>query len=158
LYVYTGIIKYLKAEDHLAGVLAHEIAHSDRRHSTKQMTQQYGIQTLLSIAFGKNPGMLAQIAAGLANLKFSREDETEADTYSVRYLCQNPAKYEADGAAGFFQQLIDEGDDGGIPEFLSTHPNPDNRVQNIELKAQELGCDTGLKAPATYEDFKKMLP
>lgn len=158
IYVYTGIIKYLDYEDHLAGVLAHEIAHSDRRHSTEQLTKQYGIQTLLDIVLGKNQGVISQVATGLVGLKFSREHEEDADNYSVRYLCQSPAKYEADGAGGFFSKLIAEEQGGGTPEFLSTHPNPDNRITNIQDRATTLGCDTTLKAPSTYATFKSSLP
>ncbi len=50
IYVYTGLIKYLDSEEQLAGVMGHEIAHADRRHSTKQMTQTYGVQGLAAIA------------------------------------------------------------------------------------------------------------
>ncbi|MGB0166863.1 MAG: M48 family metalloprotease, partial [Luteibaculum sp.] len=125
IYVYTGLIKYLDSEYELAGVVGHEIAHADRRHSTNQLTKQYGISTLLSIVLGNNPGLLAEISANLLALKFSRDDESEADEYSVRYMC--PTDYQADGAAEFFAKLIAEEQTGGTPEFLSTHPSPQNR-------------------------------
>lgn len=136
IYVYTGLIKYLDSEDQLAGVMAHEIAHADLRHSTRQMTKTYGISALVSIVTGKSdPGMLEQIALGLVSLKFSRSHETESDLNSVKYLCGTD--YRADGAAGFFKKIES---DKSPPEFLSTHPSPGNRVQNIEKKAQEMGC------------------
>ena len=47
IYIYTGILKFLDSEDEFAGVLGHEIAHADLRHSTRQMTKQYGVQILL---------------------------------------------------------------------------------------------------------------
>ena len=103
IYVFTGLIKYLDSEDELAGVLGHEIAHADRRHSTSQLTKQYGIVTLLQAAAGDNPGLMAQVAASLISLKFSRSDESEADEYSVIYLC--PTDYNAAGAAGFFEKI-----------------------------------------------------
>ncbi len=140
IYVYTGLIKYLDSEEQLAGVMGHEIAHADKRHSTKQMTQTYGVQALASIASaaaGTGP-QLGEIAAGLAGLRFSRNHETEADTYSVIYLC--PTGYEADGAADFFVKLEQEGSGGRAPQFLSTHPNPGNRVENIRQQAKERGC------------------
>ncbi len=152
IYVYTGIIKFLDEADHLAGVLGHEIAHADRRHSTQQMTQAYGINVLLTILAGDNPGMLAQIAAGLTTLSFSRSHETDADDHSVEYLCDTD--YASNGAAAFFQKLIDLGQSGGTPAFLSTHPDPGNRVQNINGDASELGCSTTLKPNAGWETFQ----
>ncbi|MGZ5302792.1 MAG: M48 family metalloprotease [Bacteroidia bacterium] len=156
VYVYTGLIKYLDSEDHLAGVMGHEIAHADRRHVTDQMTKQYGISFLLEIALGKNPGALGEIAAGLAFLKFSRNAEREADDFSVVYLC--PTEYKADGAAGFFEKLISQGQSGGGPEFLSTHPDPGNRVQDIRTKAAESNCPGTNNNITQYQAFKNSLP
>jgi predicted Zn-dependent protease len=158
IYVYTGLIKYLDDKSSLAGVLGHEIAHADKRHSTTQMTKQYGLQTLLDVVLGNNQGLLTQITAELINLKFSRSDETEADKYSVTYLC--PTKYHADGAASFFQKIIDQGS-ATPPEFLSTHPSPDNRVENIRSQASSQGCSTTITQSEDvdgYAAFKAMLP
>lgn len=153
LYFYTGMIKYLDCEDHFAGVFGHEIAHADRRHSTQQLTRIYGIQVLFDIVFGGDAGALAEVTQGLLALSFSREHENEADEYSVRYLCDFPA-VEADGAAGFFQRLIEEGQTGGVPEFLSTHPDPGDRVTNIQQTAQDLGCNTQEACDQDYQLFK----
>jgi beta-barrel assembly-enhancing protease len=138
VYVYTGIVQYLDSGHHFAGVMGHEMAHADRRHVTDQLTKQYGISVLLDIVFGQNSGAVAQIAAGLAFLKFSRAAEAEADDFSVRYLC--PTDYKADGAAGFFAKLIALEQAGNTPEFLSTHPSPENRVHDIRVLANELAC------------------
>lgn len=136
MYVYTGLIKFLEYEDELAGVVGHEIAHADRRHSTQQLTKAYGLSTLVGLLLGEDAGLVSDIALGLASLSFSRTDETEADAFSVTYLCGT--SYAADGAAGFFQKL-----EGGaeIPEFLSTHPNSANRVEDIQAEASFQGCD-----------------
>lgn len=153
IYVYTGLIKFLDSEDQLAGVMGHEIAHADLRHSTRQMTKVYGISALLAIATGRaDPGMLEQIALGLISLKFSRSHETESDTYSVKYLCGTD--YNASGAAGFFKKM--EGK-GSPPEFLSTHPNPGNRVENIENLAKEEGCTSGRTYQTEYQRIKALL-
>ena len=69
IYVYTGIIKYLDNEDDLAGVMGHEIAHADLRHSTKSMTREYGLQTLFDVVLGKDKGKLVRIASGLKGLQ-----------------------------------------------------------------------------------------
>ncbi len=155
-YVYTGLIKYLDKEDDLAGVLGHEIAHADLEHSARAMERQQGLSVLISIALGQETAQIGQVAAGLAGLKFSRDFESSADEKSVEYL--SDTKYNCAAARSFFQKLIDEEQAGGNPEFLSTHPNPDNRVENITEKATEVGCDTTPLNPASYADFKAMLP
>lgn len=152
IWIYSGLIKYLDEEDDLAGVMAHEIAHADQRHSTQQLTKQYGIYTLLDILLGDDQGTISDIAAGLATLEFSREDEAEADEFSVNYLCET--HYAADGAANFFAKI----GSSGIPEFLSTHPDPDNRVEDIRAWADELGCDTSIYEAGQYDEFKASLP
>ncbi len=155
LYFYTGLIKYLDREDDLAGVMGHEIAHAANRHSTEALTETYGITLLLEVALGNRFDIVQQIATGLSGLAFSRDNESEADEYSVIYLAHT--RYACDGAAAFFQKLIDAGEGGGGPEFLSTHPNPDNRVAAIENKAAELDCDTTASG-RDYQAFKDMLP
>ncbi len=153
IYVYTGLIKFLDSEDQLAGVMGHEIAHAARRHSTSQMTKVYGIAALSSVVTGNaNPGMLEQIAIGLIQLRFSRNHETDADNHSVIYLCESG--YNAAGAAGFFKKM--EGQPTP-PAFLSTHPNPGDRVKNIEGKAQEMGCGNGNTYTERYARMKRLL-
>ena len=155
IYVYTGLMKYLDDASSLAGVIGHEMAHADKRHSTRQMTEQYGIETLLSFV-GGNAQQIASISAQLVSLKFSRNHETESDTYSVKYLCQT--KYRADGAADFFEKIGSQ----GIPAFLSTHPDPGDRVNNIKKQKTELGCGdadnfTPTEELNSYDQFKTAL-
>ena len=155
IYVYTGLIKFLDTEDALLGVMGHELAHSARRHSTKQLTKAYGVQILLSVVTGRSePGMIEQIALGLTSLKFGREAESEADAYSVRYLC--PTNFHADGAAEFFKKIQQAGG-ARQPEFLSTHPNPGNRVQDITALSNELNCGGNDGDAARYQRIKGLL-
>ena len=157
IYVYTGLIKYLDTESDLAGVLGHEIAHADRRHSTTQLTKLYGVEILSAIALGENSGTtVAQIAKGLASLKFSRRHESDADEHSVKYLC--PTAYRADGAASFFEKLVKNEQTGGTPEFMSTHPSPDSRVEHIKASKVEKGCRGSATFKQRYNEFKKTLP
>jgi len=160
IYVYSGLIKYLDKEDDLAGVLGHEIAHADRRHSVRQLQKVYGIQILLSIALGQNPSQLEQIVGGLAGnlatLRFSRDHEEEADESSVIYLAGTD--YQCNGAYSFFQKMLEEQKAGQIPKFLSTHPAPQDRIDDINKKAEDLGCSTKPLDPPSYADFKKSLP
>ncbi|MCB9250978.1 MAG: M48 family metalloprotease [Flavobacteriales bacterium] len=154
IYVYTGLIKYLSSEDQLAGVLGHEIAHADERHTTEAMTSAMGRDILVKLILGDS-SVLGQVTTGLLGLKYSRGHETEADLKSVEYL--DKTDYDARGAARFFEKLIASGQSGG-PQFLSTHPNPDNRVEAILSKWESLGSKVGQTFDSRYTDFKNSLP
>jgi len=156
MYVYTGLIKYLDTEDDLAGVMGHEVAHADLEHSARTMERNYGAQILLGIVLGDNAAQVGNIAAGLANLSFSRTFEEDADERSVEYLADT--KYGCASTRSFFEKLEASGQGGGGPEFLSTHPKPENRIEKITEKADELGCDKTPLDPPSYQDFKNMLP
>ncbi len=155
-YVYTGLIKYLDTEDQLAGVMGHEIAHADKRHTTDNLTKAYGWQLLIDIVVGSNQGAATEIAKTIASLSYSRAAEREADDFSVIYLCGT--NYKSDGAAGFFEKMQQEGTGGQVPAFLSTHPNPENRIESIRNKAKEENCNTTQAANTQYQTFKSLLP
>lgn len=154
MYFYTGIIKYLDTEDELAGVMAHEIGHAAKRHGTDTLTREYGISILLSLLLGENQNILTEISHGLVSLSFSRNQETESDLASVSYLSET--EYDCTGAAGFFEKLEEEGN-ASPPEFLSTHPDSGDRVQNIENEAQTIGCSIE-PSGNDYQSFKDSLP
>ena len=143
IYVYNGLIQYLDNADDLAGVIGHEIAHADQRHSSKQLQRQYGVSLLISIALGEDATELEKIVAGIAStvgtLAFSRAAESEADAFSVEYLANS--RYACNGAATFFEKLTEEGQ-SSTPAFLSTHPVPATRVEEINAKATEESCST----------------
>ncbi len=161
MYFYTGLIKFLDNESQLAGVMAHEMAHADRRHSTENMTKAYGFDILLSVIIGDNPSQLAEIAAGMAkglsSLKFSRANEYEADKYAITYLYDT--QYHPKGIAGFFEKLETYAtQQATTPEFLSTHPSPENRLEEINRIWTEMGSKTGNDNVQTYNQFKESLP
>ena len=151
IYVFTGILKFLDSEDQFAGVLAHEIGHADMRHSTRQITEMFGIQLLLELIAGDSQSV-KEITSGLIGLTFSRSHEKEADANSVKYLC--PTKYNAAGGAGFFEKLIQKGDSNNPPVFLSTHPDPGNRVEKFKRAKEENGC---LGNETFTSEYKKMV-
>ena len=155
IYFYTGILKYLESEDQLAGVMAHEIAHADMRHSTRQMSTMYSIQVIEQIALG-NPTMLSQITSSLVGLKFSRKHETQADEMSVKYLCGT--EYNAAGGAGFFQKLMTEGQGAKVPEFLSTHPSSDKRIEEFINHKITMGCLGNQDFKERYNTIISTLP
>ena len=164
LYFYTGLIKYLDDESQLAGVIAHEMAHVGLRHSTAQMTKQYGVSALLSWVMGSNASQTAQMAGqvlgALTSTAFSRNDEYQADEYAVRSL--SATSYDPRGVAGFFIKLEAEGaTSSGVPTFLSTHPSPANRVEKIYKTWEDAGSKNSSgdgKFVSRYQELKKMLP
>lgn len=154
IYVYTGILKFMETEDELAGVLGHEIGHADMRHSTRQMTKQFGIQVLLDILAG-NHTMLKQVTGAIIGLKFSRAHETEADGRSVRYLC--PTSYNAAGGALFFERIEKQGGERP-PAFLSTHPNPEDRISTFHNLKLTSGCTGESQFKEEYQRMVARLP
>ena len=154
IYVYTGILKFLDSEDQLAGVMGHEIAHADMRHSTRQMSKLYGVQILLDVLAG-NRQAIKQVTAGLISLKFSRKHESEADAKSVEYLC--PTTYNAAGGADFFQKIQELGG-ARVPEFLSTHPDPGDRIDHFHNEKTINGCKGEEKYETKYKQMVALLP
>ena len=145
VYLYTGLIKYLDSEAALAGVVAHEIAHVERRHATQRITNAYGLQILANIALGNNPSqvsvMVANLFSGLTLLANSRSAEDEADEYAIIYL--NGSRYYPGAVKFFFERMRDDGkvstDQSEIATFLSTHPDPIDRISTTEKRLQERG-------------------
>lgn len=161
IYVYTGLIKYLDQEDHLAGVLGHEIAHAEKRHGSTRLQKEFGVKgltgfLLLTLPISPSDYINASILKELLGLSYSRDQEAQADEYSVRYLATSD--YACDGTAGFFIKLREAGDDVGIPEMLSDHPDTGARVRAIQGQAKRLGCSTKPADPSRWKAFQQSLP
>ncbi len=161
IYVYKGLIRYLDNEAQLAGVIAHEMGHIDSRHSTRQMTKEYGVSTLTGMLLGQNANQYLQLAAQMAGtvggLAFSRSDEYEADNCAVRFL--SASGYNPLGVAGFFQKMIADGNAGGTSlTFLSTHPSPPDRIQKIQEAWVAYGSKKGDDFASRYTQIKNSLP
>jgi beta-barrel assembly-enhancing protease len=162
LYFYTGLMNYLDNSANLAGVLAHEMAHVDRRHSSQQLSKAYGVELIINALLGDDKSDLEQfavdLATGLASLQFSRADEYEADEYSIRFMTDTHY-YHPKGIAGFFEKLKADGHTAQTFEFLSTHPSDDNRLAQMESVWVSMGSPTGEYFEEAYTDFKNtMLP
>ena len=136
--------------------MAHEIAHADLRHGTSQMLQNLGIGFVLQSILGIDNSSLLNLGINLIGLSFSRADESDADMNSVVYLY--PTVYDARGAKIFFEKIQKDDKNPSIPEFISTHPNPENRVGKIVMKWKELGSKKGEKFAKEYKELKKELP
>jgi len=133
--VYTGLIEKLKiTDDELAAVMGHEIAHALREHGRERMSQAYAQQIGLSVvgaALGLGQGgmELAQIATDVTfNLPNSREHEVEADRVGVELAAR--AGYDPRAAVTLWQKMGQVGG-GAPPQFLSTHPSPQNRASDL---------------------------
>jgi len=142
-YVYftRGIMCHFNNEAEFAGVLGHEIGHITAKHSARQQRDQILGQVLLmgGIVFSEKFRQFADVAqqgVGLLFLKNSRDHETESDKLGVTYSTK--IGYDAHQMAGFFNTLKKlGGSDGAIPTFLSTHPDPGNRFNNVNKLAKE---------------------
>lgn len=161
IYVYTALLKAVPNEATLACVLAHEIAHAERRHATNRMTTHLGLQTLLSIALYDNRGGLTELAAnafsGAGLLMNSRSDENEADEYAFRYI-RETAWYP--GALLYFFDVVKGRKGTAVDRFFSTHPLPQDRIDNTTKRL----TDAKIPAPTEsqlhtkeYEEFKRTL-
>lgn len=137
--VYTGILPLTQNEAGLATVMGHEIAHAVARHASERASQQVaaqaGAQTLAALA-GSNPGTASQIfntAVGLgaqgALLKFSRDQESEADYMGVIFMAM--AGYNPNEAVNFWTRMSAKSG-GKVPEILSTHPSDQTRMANLK--------------------------
>jgi len=144
-YVYftRGILASLNNEAELAGVMAHEIGHITARHSASQYSKAQFAQLGLGVGMvfaEKIPGLseLAQLGAGMLFLRFSRDNEREADDLGVEY--SSKAGYDATQMANFFETLerMNPGSDrSGLPSWFSTHPNPEDRIKVVRVRAKE---------------------
>ncbi|MBQ6055403.1 Peptidase family M48 [Xylanibacter ruminicola] len=141
IVVYEGLLPITQDEASLAIVLGHEIAHAVARHSAEQMStqikQQYGIQGVGALAsvlgVGTNTISLGQAMASaglnLANLKYSRNHESEADYMGLIFAAM--AGYNPEAAVTFWQRMA-SASTSNTSEFLSDHPSDATRIKNIQ--------------------------
>jgi predicted Zn-dependent protease len=139
--VYTGILPVAGSDAGLATVLSHEIAHAIAQHGSERMTDDLAIQIggmgLQALLSGKSEAtqQLVLTAYGVGGqvgmlLPFSRSQESEADHIGLIYMAR--AGYDPHEAVKFWQRMESQAGGARPPEFLSTHPNPDKRVQDLE--------------------------
>jgi predicted Zn-dependent protease len=133
--VYTGILPVCQSETGLAVVMGHEIGHVVARHGTERMTNMLGFDLVLSLL---NIGDYAQLAQMLldvfVNLPNGRQQESEADEIGLIYMAR--AGYDPREAVAFWERMESLGG-GGPPEFLSTHPSHETRVERLREKLPE---------------------
>lgn len=145
--VYTGIFKAARNQDQLAGVIAHEIGHVVSRHHNDRISRQQGAATGIQIlsaiigarygeGAGNTAGQLAGLGAqGLILLPNSRAQEIEADVVGQQLMAQ--AGFDPMGAVTLWQNMAAAGG-SRPPAFLSTHPEPESRLRELQQRAQGL--------------------
>ena len=143
IYITRGILAYLDNEAQLVGVLGHEIGHVTARHSAQQYTRATGGQLgLLALGIfvpgAQQFGQLGAQALGLLFLKYGRDDELQSDSLGAKYAASNG--WDPRAVPGFLATLgrLSEGSEKGLPNWLSTHPEPASRVDEVQGVVQQL--------------------
>lgn len=138
--VYTGLLDLAETEDQLAAVVGHEIAHAIARHGNERMSQ--GLLTTmggiaLSQAVKDRPAQTRELlltSYGIGStvgiiLPYSRTQESEADRLGLIFMAM--AGYNPEAAVTFWQKMAAQNKGASVPEFLSTHPADETRIENI---------------------------
>ena len=148
VFVTRGLMTHLTSEAELVSVLGHEIGHVTARHSVEQMSKAQLAQIGLIAGMVLRPelanyGDLAQTGLSLLFLKYSRDDERQADDLGLRYLVRE--NYDPREMPQVFETLRRvserETQGGRVPGWLSTHPTPEDRIQRISSQVSSLNRD-----------------
>jgi len=145
VFITAALFSRLQTEGQLAGILGHEIGHVVARHSAQRIAQQQLTQGLtgavvLATYDPNNPrsqrtAQVAMVVGQLVNMKYGREDELQSDRLGVRFMAG--AGYDPQALIGVMKILEEASGGARQPEFFSTHPNPENRIERIQEAIQE---------------------
>jgi predicted Zn-dependent protease len=136
IVVHSGLIAATRRPEELAGVLAHEVQHVELRHSMRALIKDLGLRGLWSYATGDLGGTVAgQTALELTSLRFSRDDEREADEQGLAALAA--AGIDPAGMPDFFQLLAEKAGDAPAA-FISTHPLSQDRAREMRQRLETL--------------------
>jgi len=145
IFITEALFSRLETDGQLAGVLGHETGHVLARHSAAQMAksqltqglvQAVGVASSDTAQGAQNAAQIAQLVGGFINLKYGREDELEADRLGLRFM--HACGYDPRSMIQVMEILKKASGGSHQPEFMSTHPDPGNRVQHIEAELKEL--------------------
>jgi beta-barrel assembly-enhancing protease len=139
IFITEGLLRLLKTESELAGVLGHEIGHVIARHSSEHLAQQQLTQGLLSaLVVGSgdyNAAQIGQLVGNMINMKYGRDDELESDALGVRIAAE--AGYDPRAMIRVMEVLAKASSGSRQPEFFSTHPAPENRSARIRAEIEK---------------------
>ncbi len=134
VFITSGLLAQLSTEDEVAGVLSHEIVHVLARHSAQQLASSQltnGLIGAVGVASGDaNAAQTAAVIGQLVNMRYGRGDEIQSDTLGVCLMIASG--YNPEGMIRVMEVLEAAGGGSGQPEFFSTHPNPENRIAQIQ--------------------------
>lgn len=134
VFITDGLLSQLTTEDEVAGVLAHEIVHVLARHSAQQIAKNdltNGLIGAVGVASGSaSAQQTAAMIGQLVNMRYGRQDETQSDTLGVCLMIAS--NYDPEAMVEVMHILEAASNGQEPPEFFSTHPNPENRIQAIE--------------------------
>lgn len=164
MYVNRGMIEAARNEGEMAGVMAHEISHVALRHATAQATKQGSLTNQLgmlgmilggAILGGEAGAQLGALGAAAWMTKYSRGYETQSDVLGARIMAD--AGYDPRDLANMFKTIAGERTGGG-PEWLSSHPDPGNRYENINREATLLNVSSNpIKITRNFERIQAKL-
>ncbi|HXI65057.1 MAG TPA: M48 family metalloprotease [Gemmatimonadales bacterium] len=144
VYVTRGLLAHLTSEAELAAVVGHEIGHVTARHTAAEMSKQQVIGLGLAVGSMANSKVAkyagaANQALGILYLKFSRDDESQADQLGLRYMGRgNYDPRQMSEVMRMLEQLSAAEGGGRLPEWQATHPSPENRLQAIDAQIATL--------------------
>ena len=139
---YTGILEQLKlTDDEAAMVMGHEMAHALREHARARIAKSQGTGTLLSLGaqllgWGQVGDLAASIGTQLLTLRFSREDETDADLVGLELAARGG--YNPQAAVSLWEKMGQAGGGASGPGFLSTHPSGPERIQQLQANVPKV--------------------
>ncbi|MFO0775006.1 MAG: M48 family metallopeptidase [Nitrospiraceae bacterium] len=144
--VFAGLLEKTESPEQLAGVLAHELQHIYKRHTTRMLLEQASTSFLLAAVAGDLTGVAAvalDTARTLGALRYSRGYEAEADSEGLKLMVA--AGIDPKGIVDFFKVLgKDDGSDGGLFSYLSSHPSHHDRIATLTALA---GTNIGQAPP-----------
>ena len=161
MFVNRGMIEAAHNEGEMAGVMAHELSHVALRHGTAQATKQSSFGTQLgtiglilggAVLGGQQGAQLGVLGAQAIVTKYSREYETQADTLGAQIMAA--AGYDPRDLANMFRTIEQQSEGNRAPQWLSTHPDPGNRYNNINHEAQLLRI--AANAPQDNGEFQRI--
>jgi predicted Zn-dependent protease len=136
IFITEGLLRLLKSEAELAGVLGHEIGHVIARHSSERLAKQQLTQGLLgALVVGSGDyttAQIGQVVGSMINMSYGREDELESDALGIRIMAE--AKYDPHAMIRVMEVLAKASGGSRQPEFFSTHPAPENRAERIRAE------------------------
>jgi predicted Zn-dependent protease len=132
IVVNTGLIDLTTRPEELAGVLAHEVQHVELRHSVRAMVKSLGLRGLFAFATGDIGGsLIGEAVVGMTDLKFSRDDESEADRLGLDSLIE--AEIDPSGMPAFFEKMSKHSGEAPVA-FVSSHPSSATREAALRAR------------------------